>query len=98
VVVSGTTKIVPDAGHPQLIGDGGYRGGDGMTTPSRDSSGRIIRDDTSKKFIRRRATVEHIIARLKDWQILRQCRRRRRGIDYAVAGVAALYNLRLDTA
>jgi hypothetical protein len=41
--------------------------------------------------------AEHTIARLKDHQILRQCRRRGHGIDHAVAGVAVLHNLKLET-
>ncbi|WP_248001738.1 hypothetical protein HEP85_43695 [Streptomyces sp. RPA4-2] len=44
--------------------------------------------------------AEHVIARLKDHQILGQCqcqcRRRGNGIDHAVAGVAALHNLKLE--
>jgi hypothetical protein len=38
----------------------------------------------------------HAIARLKDHQILRQCRRRGAGVDHAIAGVAAPHNLKLD--
>jgi hypothetical protein len=41
-----------------------------------------------------RATVEHDLARLKDWQILRQCRRRGNAIAQALRSVAYLYNLR----
>jgi hypothetical protein len=48
--------------------------------------------------VNRCAVAEHTIARLKDHQILRQCRRRGRGIDHAIAGVAALHNLKLETA
>jgi hypothetical protein len=36
------------------------------------------------------------VARLKDHQILRPCRRRGDAINHAVAGVAALHNLKLD--
>jgi Transposase DDE domain len=41
-----------------------------------------------------RARVEHVIARLKDWQILRQCRRRGDAINHALHIVAGLWNLK----
>ncbi|MEO3860705.1 hypothetical protein ABGB08_37895, partial [Acrocarpospora sp. B8E8] len=40
--------------------------------------------------------VEHVLARLKDYQILRQCRREGDAINDAVRGVAALHNLKID--
>ena len=83
-------------GHGRLIGDGGYRGAPDITSPKRGPGGRIVRDDAHRRFVKRRATAEHVLARLKDWQILRQCRRRKDGIDHAVAGVAALHNLRRE--
>ena len=39
------------------------------------------------------ARVEHVIARLKDWQILRQCRRRGHAINHTLHIVAGLWNL-----
>ncbi|HTJ33686.1 MAG TPA: transposase family protein, partial [Dactylosporangium sp.] len=80
----------------QVLGDGGYRSLPGVIGPRRDSHGRIIRDEAWRRHRRRRATVEHVIARLKDWQILRQCRRPGHGIDLVVAAVTAIYNHRLD--
>jgi len=44
---------------------------------------------------RLRARIEHILARMKDWQILRQCRRRGNAINHAVRCIAYLSNLRL---
>ncbi|MGI5144025.1 MULTISPECIES: transposase [unclassified Streptomyces] len=82
--------------HPRLSGDGGYRGCDRIRTPRRGPDGRIITDRTDRRFRKRRAVAEHTIARLKDHQILRQCRRRGETINHAVAGVAALHNLKLD--
>ncbi|GAB7035946.1 hypothetical protein JCM4914_74070 [Streptomyces platensis subsp. malvinus] len=41
-----------------------------------------------KPFSKRRTVAEHTIARLKHWQILRQCRRRGNGIDLAALGGA----------
>lgn len=80
----------------QVLVDGGCRSLPGVTGPTRDPHARIIRDGAWRRHRRRRAAVEHVIARLKDWQILRQCRRPGRGIDIAVAAVTAIYNHRLD--
>jgi hypothetical protein len=41
-----------------------------------------------------RARVEHVIARLKDWQILRQCRRRGDAINHTLQIIAGLWNLK----
>jgi hypothetical protein len=87
-------KTLPD--HPRLSGDGGYRGCDRIRTPRRGPDARIIKDRTYRRFRKRRAVAEHTIARLKDHQILRQCRRRGNAINHAVAGVAALHNLKID--
>jgi hypothetical protein len=57
-------------GH-EILGDGGYRGINTVTTPHRDHTGRIIRDEHYRAHRRVRARVEHVLARLKDWQILR---------------------------
>jgi hypothetical protein len=86
----------PTIRDPRISGDGGYRGIGGIRSPRRGPDGRIIKDRTYRRFRRRRAVAEHTIARLKDNQILRQCRRRGDGINHAVAGVAALHNLKLD--
>ncbi|MEQ4725632.1 transposase [Nonomuraea sp. B19D2] len=79
--------------HPRLSGDGGS---DRVRTPRRGPDGKIIKDAAYKRFRKRRAVAEHAIARLIDHQILRQCRRRDTGVDHAIAGVAALHNLKLD--
>ncbi|MER6980027.1 transposase [Streptomyces carpinensis] len=82
--------------HPRLSGDGGYRGSTRIRTPHRGPDGRIIKDRNYRRFRKRRAVAEHTIARLKDHQVLRQCRRHGNAINHAVAGVAALHNLKLD--
>ncbi|MDT0464162.1 transposase [Streptomyces gibsoniae] len=87
-------KTLPD--HPRLSGDGGYRGCDRIHTPRRGPDGRIITDRTYRRFRKPRAVAEHTIARLKEHQILHQCRRRGNAINHAVAGVAALHNLKID--
>ena len=48
------------------LGDGGYRGITSITTPRRDPTGRVIRDDHYRTHRRIRAREEHVIARLKD--------------------------------
>ncbi|MGW9026110.1 transposase [Streptomyces sp. NPDC055722] len=87
-------KALPE--HPRLSGDGGYRGSDRIRTPHRGPDGRIIKGRDYQRFRKDRAVAEHTIARVKDDQILRQCRRRGNAIDHAVAGVATLHNLKLD--
>jgi hypothetical protein len=87
-------KTLPE--HPRLIGDGGYRGNPHITSPRRGPDGRIIPDRNHRRFRKRRARAEHTIARLKDHQILRQCRRRGTAVDHAIADVATLHNLKLD--
>lgn len=77
-----------------ILGDGAYRSLPGVITPRRDTSGRIIRDHHWERHKRMRATVEHVIARLKDWQILRQCRRKGQSLDQLLKIVAGLHNLR----
>jgi hypothetical protein len=81
--------------HRRLIGDGGQRGNPHIRSPRRGPDGRVIRDRNHRRFRKRRARAEHTIARLKDHQILRPCRRRDTAIDDAIA---ALHNLKLETA
>jgi hypothetical protein len=84
--------------HPRLSGDGGYRGIETIRSPPRGPDGKIIKDPAYRPFRKRRAIAEHTLARLKDHQILRQCRRKGAGADYAIAGIAALHNLKLEVA
>jgi hypothetical protein len=83
--------------HPRLNGDGGHCGNSRVTSPRRGPDGRIVRDWNHRRFRERRATAEHTIARPTDHRILRQCHRGE-AIDHAIAGVAALHNLTLETA
>jgi hypothetical protein len=64
-VVYRATTTDQVAGHPRLIGDGGYRGVDDATTPRRGTGDRIIRDDAWNRLVKRRPVVEHVIAPLK---------------------------------
>jgi hypothetical protein len=40
-----------------------------------------------------RARVEHVLARMKNWKILRDCRRRGTGVAHAAQGIALMHNL-----
>ena len=40
-----------------------------------------------------RARVEHVFARMKNWKILRDCRRRGDGVAHATRAVALMHNL-----
>lgn len=57
--------------------------------------GRIVRDNPWRRHRRQRARVEHCIARLNDWQILRDHRRRGRHLPHTLRAVAYLHNLRI---
>ena len=75
VVVTRATVAHLLTGH-EILGDRGYRAINTVTTPHRDHTGPIIRDEHNRAHRRVRARVEHVLARLKDSQILRHCRRR----------------------
>jgi hypothetical protein len=57
---------------------------------------RIVRDAAWRRHRRKRARVEHAIARLKDWRVLRDHRRRGRHLLATVGAVAFLHNLRIE--
>jgi len=40
-----------------------------------------------------RARVEHALAHMKSWNILRNCRRKGQGVWYAIRGIAQMRNL-----
>jgi hypothetical protein len=94
VVVARRTLSHLLAGQRVVLGDGRYRGIPTITTPQRDRTGRTIRDQRWRAHQRIRARVEHVIARLKDWQILRQCRRRGDAINHSLQITAGLWNLK----
>jgi hypothetical protein len=53
--------------HRRVFADGGYRGVVELRTPN-FSGNRILRDRVWRRHRKRRARVEHAIARLKDWR------------------------------
>ena len=81
--------------HARVLADGGYRGVPELVTPIFRHN-RIVRDRAWRRHRRRRARVEHAIARLKDWRILRDHRRRGRFLLDTVRAVAFLHNLRIE--
>lgn len=81
--------------HGRVLADGGYRGVPELVIP-RFRNNRIVRDRVWRRHRRRRARVEHAIARLKNWRVLRDHRRRGTCVDETVAAVAFLHNVRLD--
>lgn len=92
VVVARATVAHLLTGRREVLGDGGYRGIATITTPRRDRTGRIIWDEHYRAHRRIRARVEHVIARLKNWQILRQCRRRGQAINHSLHIITGLWN------
>ncbi len=81
--------------HRRVLADGGYRGIEELVTPVFRGR-RILRDGAWRRHRRRRARVEHAIARLKDWRILRDHRRRGARLRQSLQAVAALHNLKLE--
>lgn len=80
--------------HGRVLADGGYRGVQELVTPVFRKN-RIVRDRIWRRHRRRRARVEHAIARLKDWRVLRDHRRRGQQLAVTIRAVAFLHNLRL---
>jgi hypothetical protein len=81
--------------HRRVLADGGYRGIDELVTPLFRRN-RIVRDRVWRDHRRRRARVEHAIARLKNWRILRNHRRRGCHLADTVNAVTFLHNLQRD--
>lgn len=81
--------------HKRVLADGGYRGVPELVTPVFRRN-RIVRDRAWRRHRKRRARVEHAIARLKDWRMLRDHRRRGRHVAATVRAVAFLHNLRIE--
>ena len=81
--------------HGRVLADGGYRGIPELVTPVFRKN-RIARDGAWRRHRRRRARVEHAIARLKNWRVLRDHRRRGRHLSDTVEAVAFLHNLKLE--
>lgn len=81
--------------HGRVLADGGYRGVPELVTPIFHGR-RMVRDRAWRRHRRRRARVEHPIARLKDWRILRDHRRRGARLVESLRAVALLHNLKTE--
>jgi hypothetical protein len=78
----------------RVLANGGYRGIPELRTP-RFHRNRILRDRRWRRHRKRRARIEHVLARLKDWRALRDYRRRAGTLVETVQAVAYLHNLKL---
>ena len=81
--------------HGNVLADGGYRGIPELVTPTFRKN-RIVRNASWRRHRRRRARVEHALARLKEWRILRDYRRRGGSLLDAAKAIAFLENLRAE--
>ena len=80
--------------HGRVLADGGYRGVPELVTPVFRAN-RIVRDARWRRHRRRRSRVEHAIARLENWRVLRDHRRRGSQLLATLQAVAVLHNLEL---
>jgi Transposase DDE domain len=82
-----------------VIADGGYHGPNCASVivlyrKSRDGTELPAwKQDLSTVHRRTRARVEHTLVQLKNWNILRNCRRKKRGVWHAALGIALMRNL-----
>jgi hypothetical protein len=81
--------------HGRVLADGGYRGVRELVTPVFRGR-RILRNHAWRRPRRRRARAEHAIARLEDWRVLRDHRRRGRRLIESLRVVALLFNLNIE--
>jgi len=57
---------------------------------------RIVRDRAWRRHRRRRARVEHAIARLETWRVLRDHRRRGHHLAQTLQAITVLHNLQVN--
>jgi hypothetical protein len=81
-----------------VMADGGYQGNPDVIMPYRNPrEGQPPlpqwKQDLNTVHRRIRARIEHCFAHMKSWKILRDCRRKQRGVWYAAAGIALMRNL-----
>ncbi len=66
-----------------------------MVVPHRKRPHRPLLPGDNAAHRKVRARVEHVIGRMKNYKILRDCRRRGDGLHHAVQAVALMHNLAL---
>lgn len=82
-------------GNTMTITDGGYPG-TGLVMPHRRRKGEDLPDwkqTHNKPHKQVRARVQHAFARMKTWEIPRDCRLKGEGAQDAMSGIARLRNL-----
>ncbi|MFD3333881.1 transposase family protein [Streptomyces sp. NPDC058700] len=82
-----------------VLGDGAFIN-TGLVVPHRKRPGRALlagQEEDNPEHRRVRARVEHALARMKHYKILRGCRQRGDGLHHAVQAVAHMHNLALAT-
>ena len=83
-----------------VMADGGYQGNPEVIMPYRKPGKGVElpawKEDLNTVHKRVRARVEHALAHLKSWNILRNCRRKRDGVYHATHGVALMRNLAIN--
>jgi hypothetical protein len=86
-------------GRATVLADGGYQG-TGALIPHRRKAGQDRLEGWkaghNASHRRVRARIEHAFARMKNWKILRDRRRRGEGVYWAASGIACMHNLALD--
>jgi hypothetical protein len=84
------------AGQAVVLADGGYQG-TGLFLPHRRKAGQTElpawQQEHNTDHRRVRARVEHVFSPMKNYKILRDCRRKGNGIYWAALGVANMHNL-----
>lgn len=85
-------------GQATAIADGGYQG-IGLLMPHRRERGQTElpawKEEHNTSHRQVRARVEHVFARMKTWNILRDCRLKGDGVHTAMLGIARLRNVAL---
>lgn len=97
------SKVWPGDPDDIVVAEATFHLPEGITTLAEGGVGFMLRATRSPKgdavrlaaHSRLRAWIEHVLAPIKDWQMLRQCRRRGNAINRAVRYVAFVWNLRL---
>lgn len=55
------------------------------------------KEEHNRDHRRVRVRVEHVFSRMKNWKVLRDCRRKGDGVFWAVSAIAHMHNLALTS-